>query len=488
MNTKVAVIGSGAGAMGLISQAPNHFAIDVYDKASNTSGPLAASLPLTSMLMFGDEEFVIPSTNYSSFGRSIPFFESNILGGATSINGGVAAFGDKELWDGFLSERTNFSSFNESVALAFDSITDCYGVAKLTESTLDKAFFKSSKQVVPKLTKGNTLFSGEQIYGSLHTKRKRWIRQHISVLLNGHKCLKFYTGIEVIRVESHKGGCSIVLSNGERRFYEKVILSGGCWGTHDILSRSVPELYSSDRQLWDHPNLRINVDANYDFGSLNTIEDSLVKKICLGARYLFDPNSLMASPGATSCFYIDLDDDGKVDAKVQLLNFSEEGRLGSKSSKMFCDSPGFSLAITLIRDGVPCSYSYGSNGCDSGINMNIDSKTINLYQSAIEICLRLLELAPLSDLVKEVRHKKDLINQSEKYIRDNIYSGYHLIGGHILNDFSLLNKNFQFKPIKNLYIVDASCFDRFVSPNIEFPSIALGSAWSKHMATEIWQS
>ncbi len=175
MNTKVAVIGSGAGAMGLISQAPNHFAIDVYDKASNTSGPLAASLPLTSMLMFGDEEFVIPSTNYSSFGRSIPFFESNILGGATSINGGVAAFGDKELWDGFLSERTNFSSFNESVALAFDSITDRYGVAKLTESTLDKAFFKSSKQVVPKLTKGNTLFSGEQVYGSLHTQRERWI-------------------------------------------------------------------------------------------------------------------------------------------------------------------------------------------------------------------------------------------------------------------------------------------------------------------------
>ena len=53
MNTKVAVIGSGAGAMGLISQAPKKFAIDVYDKASNTSRPLAGSLPLTSMLMFG---------------------------------------------------------------------------------------------------------------------------------------------------------------------------------------------------------------------------------------------------------------------------------------------------------------------------------------------------------------------------------------------------------------------------------------------------
>lgn len=488
MNTKVAVIGSGAGAMGLISQAPKKFAIDVYDKASNTSRPLAGSLPLTSMLMFGDEEFVIPSTSYSSFDRNIPFFESNIVGGATTINGGVAALGDIELWDEFLLERTNFSSFDSSIALAFDSITDRYGISKLNESSIDKAFFQSSKLASPKLKKGSTLFSGEQVYGPLYTKRKKWIRQHISVLLNKRKYLKFYTGIKVIRIEPDEGGCLLLLSNGERRFYEKVILSGGCWGTHDILSRSVPELYTSDRQLWDHPNLRINVESNYDFGSLNTVENSLIKKLLLGVRYLFNPNSIMASPGATSCFYIDLDEDGKVDAKVQLLNFSEDGRLGSNSSKMFCNSPGFSLAITLIRDGVSCSYSSGSIDTNSTINMDIDSKTIALYQSAIEICLRMLELAPISGLVKEVRDKKDLMNQSEQYIRDNIYSGYHLIGGHILNDFSLLNKNFQFEPIKNLYIVDATCFDRFVSPNIEFPVIALGSAWSKYMATEIWQN
>jgi len=44
------------------------------------------------------------------------------------------------------------------------------------------------------------------------------------------------------------------------------------------------------------------------------------------------------------------DNDGIVDVKIQLVRFSESGRLGSAGGKkLFDKAPGMSLAITLIN-------------------------------------------------------------------------------------------------------------------------------------------
>ena len=126
--SKIAIIGSGAGAMGVASRAPSTHEIDIYDSAQNRKVPFYARAPLTSMLMFGDPKYVIPCEFNTNHGRNIPFFKSNILGGATAINGCVAALGDKELWDDFLAARTSLSSFDDAILPAFSDLTSVYNI------------------------------------------------------------------------------------------------------------------------------------------------------------------------------------------------------------------------------------------------------------------------------------------------------------------------------------------------------------------------
>ena len=97
-------------------------------------------------------------------------------------------------------------------------------------------------------------------------------------------------------------------------------------GTHKILANSFPDVYKEPRLIRDHPNLRINVETKFDFGSLNVAEKFFWPKVKLISEYLRYDGSLLSSPGATSCFYVDLTGDGNIDAKIQLLNFSESGR------------------------------------------------------------------------------------------------------------------------------------------------------------------
>jgi hypothetical protein len=64
--------------------------------------------------------------------------------------------------------------------------------------------------------------------------------------------------------------------------------------------------------------------------------------------------------------------------------------------------------------------------------------------------------------VLKIEREEEIINSPEDYIVNNIFSGYHLIGG----TQNLINSDFSVKNIGGLYLCDASVFDRYVASNI----------------------
>ena len=56
----------------------------------------------------------------------------------------------------------------------------------------------------------------------------------------------------------------------------------------------------------------------------------------------------MRGTGASSGVHLDLDKDGAIDTRIQIVNFTESGRHGS-DGKIFGEDPGFSCLFLPIR-------------------------------------------------------------------------------------------------------------------------------------------
>lgn len=485
MSLRAVIVGSGAGAAGVLSQIPPNVSVDVIDMASQSRPPMWGLWQLTSMKLFSEPTVVKYVPDYELAGREIPFFESQLRGGATSINGCVASIGNVAAWNKFLQERTNLGSYDDSLTRILEEITHNYPLKPLSNRKIDEIFLAASMATVPGLRRGNTLFSDLQTCGPLWVKGTRWLRSYNHRLYKFRQANTKFINAKLNGLRKYNGKWRLQLNDSSVADYDLVILAAGVIGSHKILANSFPDIYTEPRLIRDHPNLRIKVDTKFNFGSLNVAEKSFWPKVKLIWEYLRNDGSLLSSPGATSCFYVDLTGDRTIDAKIQLLNFSESGRLGSAGGDLFSDSPGFSIAITLINQGVQCSYAPGKLDSHQKIEMQLDDNTIRLYQKAVSLVFEILRQEPLGDYVARLPQLFDFNYDSENFITNNIYSGYHLIGGHTVGEECLLRSDFSWNQERNLFVVDASCFDRFVASNIEIPTTALASAWAKKNLGEI---
>ena len=84
-----------------------------------------------------------------------------------------------------------------------------------------------------------------------------------------------------------------------------------------------------DLAIKDQPNVRIKFKINSQKGTLNEIYSSTFKRLILGINYLSGKS--FSSSGATSAVYLDLDNDEVPDVKIQLVQFTEKGRLSSNT-------------------------------------------------------------------------------------------------------------------------------------------------------------
>ena len=267
-----------------------------------------------------------------------------------------------------------------------------------------------------------------------------------------------------------------------------VILSGGVIGTCDILlgikhkndkegSNFLSKLVIGS-EIQDHTNLRVNVITNKNIGSLNEISNNFYKKLSLLFRHLLGKPTLMKGTGATSAAHLDLNNDGVIDTRIQIVQFTETGRHGSDSN-FFGSNPGFSISITPINP--KSNGEIKIDGYDSLVNpMYLSSKKdIELLKLALNYCLKLLRSKPINDHILEIEDEYMMENDAEKYIFNNIFSGHHLIGG----SHDAVNANFEVHNTEGLYVCDASIFSEYAASNIHSSVVLIADIFSKKFIT-----
>ena len=87
---------------------------------------------------------------------------------------------------------------------------------------------------------------------------------------------------------------------------------------------------------------------------------------------------------------------------------------------------------------------------------------IELLKLALRFCLKLLRSDDMSENILKIEDESEIENNPEKYIVNNFYSGFHLIGG----SHDAINSNFEVRNTIGLYACDASIFNKYAASNI----------------------
>lgn len=421
-----------------------------------------------------------------SNGRKIPFFESQLIGGASVINGCVHSFGSQLQWEPMLQKfNINFSEILESYDQIFSlnkKESRKINLSYSFQNEIDNAFIKALNE--KNIPLGNMANSKIESCGPILNTVKRIYRSSVLSAID-IKRLKVIAGESVKKILFDDSGKTIgVKLNNSSIDSDYVILASGVIGTFQVLETTKEK---SDRRvskvlnklnigsgIQDHANLRINVLTKNNIGSLNEISTNFFKKLALLIKHLLGKPTVLMGTGATSAAHLDLDNDGVIDTRIQLLQFSETGRLGSNGA-LFSSEPGFSISITPISP-----KSKGQIKIDEA-DISIDPKYLSVREDieylklAINYCINLLNSEPISKYVLRIEQEYLLKNYPEKYINNNFYSGYHLIGG----SYEAINSDFKVKNIEGLYICDGSAINAFTASNIHSSVVLTADIFAK---------
>lgn len=485
---RVVIIGGGTAGLTIASQLQHYFDVVVFDKSKYINYPFFIyKIPLLGGLLFNNSKYV--SKKVIAFeNREIPFFESNLIGGASVINGCVHTLGNELMWNKALSP---FNSNYDEVLSSFKKLYSYdsneqhkINIVKTPQNIIDQGFLGSLNRL--KIPCGDMNNSDNEICGPILVTSGKYFRSSVmSFINNKHFTLLKNQKIEKINFDNNSTVKS-VSSNSETIMADYVICASGVVGTCDLLQRTKNyaqnnnQKYLNDfpigKDILDHTNLRIKIMTNRKFNSLNELSNSPIKKIIALIKHFFGSHTILKTTGASSAAYLDLDKDGIIDTKIQILQFTESGRLGSDGSNNLFDSkPGFSISITLINPKSKGMIKHDKSESVIVPRYLTNEYDVNLLSSALKYCLKLLRTKPLSKYVLQIIDENVIENNPRKFIFDNIYSGYHLVGG----SHNFVNSDFKVRGIGNLFICDASIFKNHVASNSHASVVLLADIFSK---------
>lgn len=483
---KVVIVGGGTAGLLIAENLKHGFDVVVLEKSKIKKTPFLNRIPLLIGPLYRKKElkFIRKMEIVGQKGREIPFFESCVLGGASVINGCVHALGSRSRWN---AELKRFSlGFNE-VTNAYDKVytKSIFSLRKKIKlrfaphNALDKTFFQSLEQLG--FSETGLLSADSCGFGKVINTVGLFFRSSVLSVLSKRK-LNIQTGEFVTAITRTKNKKFEVISNYNKFVADDVILCSGVVGTNllflekriDGIKSQFLHKYNVGLKIKDHSNVRVNIRSSKSFGSLNEINESLTKKFYLLTKHFLGFNTLLLGTGATSGIHVDLDGDGVVDVRIQLLQFSENGRHKSDGND-FCAGAGFSLSITPIK-----TMSSGKIVIDDSGTPRVEpgyfseKSDLDLMKSALLFCLELLSIEPLRGYVDEIEDYEVIKNNPDMYIKQTFFSGHHLIGG--CSD--LIDQNFEVVENSGIFICDASIFSQFVSSNIHAPIVLLAKLFS----------
>ena len=470
---KILLVGGGTAGANVAKNLSRDFDVTIFEKGKNKLIPLFYRIPLMVGLLFQRSKGFVDKINIKfNSDRNVPFYQSNFIGGASVINGCVHVMGNQARWKGMLDRfGLSLNDLRKSYEKIF-SKKSAYRKIKLTaakEGFLERCFRAALKE--KGIPAGDVEWT-DAIGSGMVLNTTNWYIRSSVLDLKPFGQSKVIDDCEIERLVVDKNKKIVGVFDGKRMFLGDVVfVCAGVIGTNKLLlSQAIRvdtgELIDLDlnagNRIKDHTNLRVNVKASIRLGSLNEIEASLVEKFKLVAKYVIGMWTMMRGTGATATANIDICGDGFVDTRINLLRFYEDGRLGSMGKLFTSKKPGFSISITQINPKSVGVVDYRATDLQVVPNYLSDSRDMEHLKKALKYVLDILDTPPISDFVEKINDLEMIRTAPEKYILENTYSGYHLIGGceH------LLGCDFEVKDYPNLYLCDASIISEYPSPNI----------------------
>ena len=481
---KMIVVGGGTAGLVAARRLSSMYDVEVFERSKFKSLPLLNRIPLMVGLLFRKSNRYIEKVELQGPGnRKVPFFVSNVLGGSSAMNGCVHVFGDKKIWSKILRK---FCIDEEDLDASYQELfskkpnghgmsLDVAPAAKIDLAFVDALAGKG-------IRKGETEFADAPNVGPIVNTVHRFFRSSVLSLLKAKKFkIRLETKVDCLAIDGDRRVVGVV-SNGKIFPASRVTLCAGVAGTNELLMTKALDVSSGqlvDLQLpvgygiTDHVNLRIDVTAPFPINSLNEIASSFLKKTLVLVGYMLGKRNLMMGTGATSAGNLDLDGDGIVDTRINLLRFYESGRTGAGLFSSF--DPGFAISITMINPHSRGKAEYKNGNVTITPGYLNDDNDVDFLQKAVLFCLDLLNTEHMSPYVKEIIFHEEIRNNIKSFIKKHSFSGYHLRGGCA----DLVDSDFSVKSMSGLYICDASILDEFPASNIHAPVVILADLFSK---------
>jgi choline dehydrogenase-like flavoprotein len=485
----VIIVGAGTSGSVICSKLESEYEVLVFEKSDNKNIPLINRIPLLIGMLYKSNNNYIRKIEFEyDNARTIPFFESNSLNGASAMNGCVHVLGIYSKWLRFLKKyNLELKDMEKSYCEIFTNKGENKKISlrKASQSNLDIAFQEALRNLGVKT--GSTDIMNDQACGAITNTTKKIFRSSVADLkpFRRAKVNMSYKVTNLLLGNDNK--VVGVVAGGRDYMADHVILTAGVIGTNQLLLCPALRVINKEKikldldvgkGIKDHVNLRINVKSNIKIQSLNIINKNIIKKFLIFIKHILGFDTLLLGTGATSSANLDLDGDGVVDTRINLLNFSENGRMGS-DGKYFDESIcGYSLSISTINpisegtlDLSPCDIKT-SRIRPNYLNNIEDFASIN---KAIDFAISILKTDPLLKYVLSINEEDKILKDRKTYIKENLYSGYHLIGGC----HKIVDENFQVNKLGNLYICDASIFSEYLSSNIHAPVVIVADLFSE---------
>lgn len=478
---KVIIVGGGTAGLVIHNELRDHFDVLIIDKSKYMKIPWRFKIPLSVGLLFSGNKPYISKSNFSTFNkRLIPFFNSECLGGASVINGSVHVIGSSCTWKNIFDRfKVDYCSFHSLYSALFTKIGERGKINLQLQSPdeLDEAFSQTLSSL--EVSRGDSEYFDKPSSGPVWNTVNTLFRS--SVLdLSSNSSRRSYLSSLVDDIEIVDGVAKGVKIGKELVCADIIILSAGVQGTGKLLCNILdkinikPPLCNLLTGIKDHTNLRVNVKCNRNIFSLNRLSLSFPRNLSFVLNFAMNCLSILRGSGATSAANIDLFGDSRINLRINLLRFHESGRLGSNGKLFDTSDPGFSLSLTQINP-----LSYGSIDSDGHIDPGYfsDYDDIKFMKDALAYAVNLLQSSPLNEYVDQILDIDTIHNDPERYILENFYSGYHLIGG----SSPLIDSNFNVSNISNLYVCDATVFETYPSSNIHSSVVIMAKLFSNKL-------